>query len=188
VLPIVDLAPGAEDNSLAVYFAERVRRAVNADARCAKLFSALRANIRAVDFDEGRATSLRFDHGRLTVHDGAIGIPSVTFGGPRRALESLHRLRLSDLPFAFADLLTGRVQPKGPPPESSPYTPAPGAVRAADDAPPSSRISFPPPPPAPPLEPGDLLAMLARGELRIYGLLAHPRAIARFLRLLAGGD
>jgi hypothetical protein len=30
--------------------------------------------------------------------------------------------------------------------------------------------------------------MLARGELRIYGLLAHPRATIRFLRLLAGGD
>lgn len=188
MLPIVDLAPGAEDNTLAVYFAERVRRAVHADPGRAKLFSALRANIRAVDFDEGRAASLRFDHGRLTVHDGAIGIPSVTFGGPRRALESLHRLRLSDLPFAFADVLTGRVQPKGPPPETSPHTPAPGAVSGPDDPPPSSRISFPPPPPAPPLEPGDLLAMLARGELRIYGLLAHPRATTRFLRLLAGGD
>jgi hypothetical protein len=186
VQPTVDLAPGADDNGLARHFAERVRRAVASDPRFLKLFGALKANVRVVDFDEGRATSLRFDHGRLTVHDGAIGIPTLTFGGPRRALESLHRLRLSDLPFALADVARGRAAPPQPTTHSA-YTPTPPRV-SSDEPPPSGPVSFPPPPPSPPLEPADLLAMLGRGELRIYGLLAHPRATTRFLRLIAGGD
>ncbi len=43
--------------------------------------------------DQGDAVTLRFDHGRLTIHDGSIGIPAVTFCADRSVL-----LQLADMP------------------------------------------------------------------------------------------
>jgi hypothetical protein len=45
--------------------------------------------------DLAESFTLRFDHGRLTVHDGGVGIPSVTFCGDADALR-----RLSDVPLS----------------------------------------------------------------------------------------
>jgi hypothetical protein len=144
VEPIVDLAPGAEDNPLAVAFAERVRESV---ARPEKRgdFRALRGSVLMVAQDTTESVTMRFDHGRLTVHDGSVGVPSVTFCGDESVLLSLQALpstKLFRLPIAMPGDATGGA-----------------ALR-------------------------NIVAQIARGELKIYGLVAHPRLIVRLLRLL----
>ena len=92
--PIVDLAPGAEENALAVEMADRIRQNVRRPEP-ARDFAAMRASILMVAQDLSESFTLRFDHGRLTVHDGPVGIPSVTFCGDADALR-----RLSDFPLS----------------------------------------------------------------------------------------
>jgi hypothetical protein len=92
--PIVDLAPGAEDNALAVEMADRIRENVRWPP-AARDFAALRSSVLMVAQDLCESFTLRFDHGRLTVHDGGVGIPSVTFCGDADALR-----RLSDFPLS----------------------------------------------------------------------------------------
>ncbi len=127
-------------------------------------FVAMKATVFVVDFDSGDAATLRFDHGRLTLHEGTIGMPTVTFGGPRNALLSLDRVKLGDLPRALLG--------------------TPARVSMADDA----RRSSPPPSNrrGPKLELRELLRLFSQKELRVYGLWSHPRTTVRFLRLVAG--
>ena len=94
--PIVDLAPGAEDNALAVEMADRIRQNVRRPAT-AKDFAAMRASVLMVAQDLAESFTLRFDLGRLTVHDGGVGIPSVTFCGDADALRSLSDFPLTRL-------------------------------------------------------------------------------------------
>ncbi|HTJ84809.1 MAG TPA: hypothetical protein VL400_23985 [Polyangiaceae bacterium] len=162
--PIVDLAPGTEDSPLVPYFAERIRSAVQIP-KLARTFFALKAAIFAVDFDSGSAVTLRFDHGRLTIHAGTIGTPAVTFGGPLRALLSLHRLRPSDL----AKALVSRRQAN--------------VVFSRED-----RASAPPPSNRGRVDAAELFYLYAKKELRVYGLVAHPRTVYRFVTLLGAGE
>ena len=163
--PIVDLAPGADSSVLATYFAERIRESLKKPKRRA-VFFALKATIFAVDFDSGNATTLRFDHGRLTLHEGTIGVPSVTFGGPLRALLSLDRVRLRELPAALlgrssevALVERGGARGSAPPPSAAVR---PGAATFAE-----------------------LVRLFAQGEIKVYGFVAHPRTVVRFLRLVS---
>jgi len=162
--PIVDLAPGTEDSPLVPYFARRIRSAVQVP-KLARSFFALKAAVFAVDFDSGDAVTLRFDHGRLTLHAGTIGTPAVTFGGPLRALLSLHHLRPRDL----AKALIGRI-------------PAKNTFSRED------RASSPPPSMRGRVDAADLVYLFAKKELRVYGLLSHPRTVYRFISLLGAGE
>src|SRR5689334_23235668 len=91
--PIIDLAPGAEENPVAVELADLIRRNLSGKPRKSADFRALRGSILMVAQDLGEALTLRFDHGRLTIHDGTVGIPAVTFCGDLSALR-----RLADFP------------------------------------------------------------------------------------------
>lgn len=144
--PIVDLAPGAEDNPLAASFAPLIRDNVASRRERLADFRAIRASILMVAQDSGASVTLRFDHGRLTLHDGAIGIPTVTFCGDEAAL-----LRLPHIAFHRRVGL-----------------PVLGVLRRRAGA---------------PLR--DLAALVAAGELKIYGLVAHPRLVLTLLRLLS---
>jgi hypothetical protein len=144
--PIIDLAPGAEDNPLALEIADRIRHNVGHSRQKLADFAAMRASVLMVAQDLGESFTLRFDHGRLTVHDGGVGIPSVTFCGDAEALRRLgdfpltRWLRLPALgPFAREGRETWRL----------------------------------------------LAGMLARGDLKVYGLAAHPRTVVYLLRVLA---
>ncbi len=163
--PIVDLAPGAESSTLGRFFAERIRTNLGEPAT-KNTFRSLKATVFVVGFDTGEAATLRFDHGRLTVHEGTIGMPTITFGGPERALLSLDRLRLRDL---GSTLLGERAEVALV--ESR-------ERRLSSIPPPSSRNNDR-------LELRELLRLLTQGELKIYGWLAHPRTTLRFLRLIA---
>jgi hypothetical protein len=95
VEPIIDLAPGAEDNQLAVELVEQVRRNVARSTKKNRDFRSLRGSVLIVAQDTQSVLTMRFDHGRLTVHEGAVGIPSVTLCGDERVLRDLTRLKLS---------------------------------------------------------------------------------------------
>ncbi|WP_437762613.1 hypothetical protein WMF27_45395 [Sorangium sp. So ce281] len=144
--PIVDLAPGAEENPLAAYLGHLIREHLARDPKRASDFRALRGSVLVVAQDADTSMTMRFDHGRLTIHDGAIGIPSVTFCGDESALR-----RLPDVAF-----------------HRWPRLPKLGVLHRRQSG---------------PLR--DLARLVARGELKIYGLVAHPRLLLRLLRLLS---
>ena len=135
--PIIDLAPGADDNPLAVEVGGRIQAHLTERPRKLTDFRSIRGTILVVAQDTGDSLTLRFDHGRLTIHDGAIGIPAVTFCADKNVL-----LRLADMPLIRFLRLPVR---------------------------PWSRLISP----------------VAKGELKIYGLVIHPRLVLTFLRLLS---
>ena len=91
---VVDLAPGAEQSSLARSLAEIVRENVRRPWQ-KREFERLRGSVALVADDVGAALTLRFDFGRLTVHEGLVGVPDVTIRGGTRDIETL-----ADLPFS----------------------------------------------------------------------------------------
>jgi hypothetical protein len=142
----VALAPGADDNPLATWLAERVVDNVQRSERVQREFYRLRAAVVLVAPDRRLQVTLRFDHGHLTIHDGMIGVPDVTFCADLPILEALTRLG-KGAGSVMPRLGKGRL----------------GAWRAA-------------------------LAELIGGELKIYGLLNHPRLVLRVLRVLSAAE
>jgi hypothetical protein len=92
VEPVIDLAPGAEHDALARTLAETVRANVKRDWQ-RREFSRLRGSAAIVADDAGTALTLRFDFGRLTIHEGLVGVPDVTIRGSTAEIEALTRLR-----------------------------------------------------------------------------------------------
>ncbi len=89
----IAFAPEAEHNPLAVWVAETLRERLRRDPRRRRDFVGLRAAVVLVAKDRRLSVTLRFDHGFLTVHDGMMGIPDVTFCGDYEALTELAKLR-----------------------------------------------------------------------------------------------
>jgi hypothetical protein len=89
--PVVDLAEGAEHDPLAQSLAEIVRSNVARDWQ-RREFARLRGSAAIVADDAGTALTLRFDFGRLTIHEGVVGIPDVTIRGTIPDIEALTRL------------------------------------------------------------------------------------------------
>lgn len=90
---MVDLGPGADRDALAVELAELVRRNVtDADARSA--FEDLRGSVALIATDASTTLTLRFDLGRLVVHEGLVGVPEISVRGALADLRDLGRLRL----------------------------------------------------------------------------------------------
>lgn len=91
--PVVDLGPGADKNPLARVLADLVRTNARRAAQRREL-ERLRGSVAVVADDAGSALTLRFDFGRLTVHEGIVGVPDVTLRGRSADVEAL-----ADLPF-----------------------------------------------------------------------------------------
>jgi hypothetical protein len=166
VEPLIDLAPGAEENPLATRLVALIKESVETDPSRRRSFLALKSTVLVVPFDTGDALTLRFDLGRLAVHDGNIGIPSVTLGVPSADLSALSELRLprlDDFGAFIASLRKGRAE----------------RARAASIPPPSSRR------PARGKTVTEAARLFASGEVKVYGLWAHPRTVYRLLRLLS---
>ena len=92
--PVVDLAPGADHDPLARQLAERVRSALAHDGVRGE-FAKMRGSVGMVADDVDTALTLRFDFGRLTIHEGLIGIPTVTIRGATADLEALSSLSMA---------------------------------------------------------------------------------------------
>ena len=94
--PDVDLAPGAEENGLAMMLRDLVTQNLEAKPHKMGDFKALDGNVAIVADDADVALTLRFEYGgRLRIHDGIVGIPDVTIRGPSEAV-----LALSNMPLA----------------------------------------------------------------------------------------
>ncbi len=76
--PAIHLGSRAERNGFAVMVAQLIRQ--NLDERPAKKATLLRmrGRVALVVEDLDLSVSLHFDSGRLTVHDGIVGIPDLT--------------------------------------------------------------------------------------------------------------
>jgi hypothetical protein len=96
--PHVGLAPGAEENGLAIMLGDLVRQNLEAKPRKLADFDALDGRVSIVADDADVALTLVFERraaGSLTIHDGIVGIPDVTIRGPSEAI-----LALSNMPLA----------------------------------------------------------------------------------------
>jgi hypothetical protein len=72
-------------------FAELVRSNVDS-AWQRREFERLRGSAAIVADDAGTALTLRFDFGRLTVHEGLVGVPDITILGSTSEIEALTNL------------------------------------------------------------------------------------------------
>jgi len=91
----VSLAHGAEDNGLAVMLADLVRQNLEAKPHKKRDFSALSGSFSIVAEDAEVALTLRFADGKLTIHDGIVGIPDVTIRGGSDTILALSNLPLT---------------------------------------------------------------------------------------------
>jgi hypothetical protein len=94
-MPTIELAPGAEDNGLAMMLADLVRQNLDAKPHKKGDFEALEGAVSIVADDADVALTLRFDGGKLTIHDGIVGIPDLTIRGPSDVIMALSNMPLS---------------------------------------------------------------------------------------------
>jgi hypothetical protein len=90
----IELAPRAEDNGLASMLADLVRQNLEAKPHKQCDFRALVGSVSIVADDADVALTLRFDHGRLTIHDGIVGMPDVTIRGGSDTIMALSNMPL----------------------------------------------------------------------------------------------
>ena len=93
--PDIVLSPGAEDNGLATMLADLVRQNLEAKPHKKGDFNALVGSVSIVADDAEVALTLRFESGRLTIHDGIVGIPDVTIRGPSDTILALSNMPLT---------------------------------------------------------------------------------------------
>lgn len=91
----IELAPGAEDNGLATMLADLVRQNLEAKPHKTADFDALHGTVSIVAEDAEVALTLRFGGGRLTIHDGIVGIPDVTIRGTSDTILALSNMPLT---------------------------------------------------------------------------------------------
>lgn len=89
------LAPGAEDNGLCGMLADLVRQNLESKPHKRRDFEALSGTVGIVAEDAEVALTLRFERGKLTLHDGIVGVPDVTIRGPADAI-----VDMSNMPIA----------------------------------------------------------------------------------------
>jgi hypothetical protein len=91
----IELAPRAEDNGLASMLADLVRQNLEAKPHKQGDFRSLAGSIAIVADDADVALTLRFRRGRLTIHDGIVGIPDVTIRGESDTIMALSNMPLT---------------------------------------------------------------------------------------------
>lgn len=96
------LAPGAEENGLAMMLADLVRQNLEAKPHKQADFDAIEGSIAIVAEDAEVALTLRFSGGTLTIYDGIVGIPDVALRASSDIIIALSNVPLSTrlaLPF-----------------------------------------------------------------------------------------
>lgn len=100
--PIIELGPGAEDNGFALMLKDLIGQNLADHPEKVRDFERLAARIALVVEDAGVSVTLRFEAGRLTLHDGIVGIPDLTIRATTdditqmSLMELLPRVRLPD--------------------------------------------------------------------------------------------
>ena len=94
--PDVQLAPNASENGLAKMLADLVRQNIEAKPHKKAAFDGLDGSIAIVAEDVEMALTLQFERGgKLTIHDGIVGIVDVTIRGASEAIMALSNLPLA---------------------------------------------------------------------------------------------
>lgn len=91
----VELAPGTDENGLALMLADLVQQNLEAKPHKKKDFSALNGNVAIVADDADVALTLRFERGKLTIFNGIVGIPDITIRGQSDTILALSNMPLS---------------------------------------------------------------------------------------------
>ena len=76
-MPEITLAPGADQNGLAVMLADLLRQNLEQKPHKLRDLKAMTGQIAIVAEDAEVAMTLRFRRGDLTVYDGVVGVPDV---------------------------------------------------------------------------------------------------------------
>jgi hypothetical protein len=95
--PIVELAPGTEDHGLAGMLAGLVRQNLDDHQSKRPAFHRLAGRVAIVADDADAAVTLHFGGGRLTVHEGIVGIPDLTIRAPTEDITRLSSLEMLGL-------------------------------------------------------------------------------------------
>ena len=96
--PSIELAPGAQDNGLALMLSDLVRQNLAAKPHKQVDFeelARLAGSIAIVADDADVALTLRFEEGKLKIHDGIVGIPDVTIRGDSDTILALSNMPLT---------------------------------------------------------------------------------------------
>jgi hypothetical protein len=92
----IELAPGADENGLALMLSGLIRQNLEAKPHKWADFAALHGTAAIVADDADVALTLCFVHGeRLIIRDGIFGVPDITIRGPSDAI-----IAMSNLPSA----------------------------------------------------------------------------------------
>ncbi len=93
--PLIELAPGAENNGFATMLSDLVRQNLEAKPHKVADFHRIRGSIAIVAEDAEVALTLVFRHGQLVVHDGIHGIPDVTVRGSSDIIMAMSNIPLT---------------------------------------------------------------------------------------------
>ncbi len=93
----IALAPGADENGLAVMLSELVRQNLETNPHKMPDFEALFGVVAIVAEDAEVALTLCFDRGDLRIHNGVLGVPDVVIYGTSDTIMALSNMPLNRL-------------------------------------------------------------------------------------------
>ncbi|MGF1466871.1 MAG: hypothetical protein ACFCGT_12130 [Sandaracinaceae bacterium] len=93
----IELAPGAEDNGLALMLATLISQNVADHPERARDLEGLRGRVVIVAADAGVALTLEGGRRRLRVHDGVVGLPDLTIRADADVITDLSRMEAGPL-------------------------------------------------------------------------------------------
>ena len=105
----ITLAPGADENGLAVMLADLLRQNLESKPKKNRDLQAITGRVAILAEDAEVAMTLRFDHGNLTVYDGVVGVPDVTVRASSDVIIALSNVNLTrrfGLPVPNRDIVT----------------------------------------------------------------------------------
>jgi hypothetical protein len=89
----IELAPGADENGLALMLSGLIRQNLEAKPHKWADFAGLHGTAAIVADDAEVALTMRFEHGdKLVIHDGVVGVPDITIRGPADAIIAMSNL------------------------------------------------------------------------------------------------
>jgi hypothetical protein len=90
--PVIELYPGAEESPFASMMVTLIRQNLADHADKLAAFARMRGRVALVAQDLDAAVTLRFENGKLRVHNGIFGIPDLVIRGSSDALVDLTRM------------------------------------------------------------------------------------------------
>jgi hypothetical protein len=98
----IKLAPGAEENAMAVMLGDMIKANITNNPAKVKDFNKLEGNVWLTATDAGVEMTLEFNKGSLTIHDGKYGKPIIQIATDSMTLMELANINIKmGLPYYF---------------------------------------------------------------------------------------